>query len=314
MTDGERIGQAITDAGQARMEHQKLGERIGLLDDQVAAAQQGVEQARAALADEAADVEKLESFSPTRILAALKGDRSERLDQERAEQQAAEYAVATAEARLAQVNAERDSLRSRREELGDVDAAWDAALAAKEQWLATADPDRGEDAAELSSRIGELQAEAKELDEAIDAHSRASSELNGAAEFLGSAKSWSTYDAWFDGGLWADLKKHEKLDEATARMRQADAALKALGAELADVDIQPVGGLGITDLAKTFDIWFDNIFSDFAVRGRITEAIERVDATRSALAGIGGQLSSRRQDIETALIRSRAEREELLRG
>lgn len=313
-TDGTLVNTALVDAGRARVEHQKLGERIGLLDRTVREAMETVAQARSALADETADVERLESFSPTRILASLKGDRTERLEQERAERQAAEYTVATAEARLAQATAERESLRQRRAALGNVDSAWESALAAKEEWLATADPDRGEDAAELSSRIGGLQAEARELDEAIEAHTRAVEELQGAAEFLGSAKSWSTYDAWFDGGLWADLKKHEKLDEATARMRQADAALKALGTELADVDIQPVGGLGITEMSKTFDIWFDNIFSDFAVRHRITESIERVDATLSALDGVGGQLRSQRHDIETALTRSRAEREELLGG
>ncbi|MDN5895960.1 MAG: hypothetical protein L0H93_18285 [Nocardioides sp.] len=314
MTDGEQIQTALSGAEQARVEQRKFGERIALLDQQVDESARQVSAAREALVDETADVEKLESFSPTRILAELKGDRVERLEREKAEQHAAEYAVATAEARLAQMVAERDNLRGRRDALGEVDATWEQALAAKERWLVTVDPDKGAAVSELAARIGGLQAEAKELSEAIDAHGRAVLELEGVAEFLGSARSWSTYDAWFGGGMIADMAKHQKLDEASARMRSADTALKALGAELADVDVQPIGELGITDLTRTLDLWFDNMFSDFAVRDRIVAAIERVETTLGALHSIGGQLRQQRDDVATALTRRVAEREEVLRA
>lgn len=314
MTDGDRVQQQLTDAEQARTEHRKLGERVALLEQQLAAAHQGVGTARAELVDERADVAKLESFSATRIMAALKGDRSQQLDREKAEQQAAEYAVATAKARLAQLAAEREHLSARRTSLGDVDGAWERALSAKEQWLATVDPVAGATAADLSTQIGRRQAELKELTEARQAHGHAVEQLRAAAGFLGSARSWSTYDAWFDGGLLGDLQKHQKMDEASARMRAADEALRRLATELADVAIEPVGGLGVTDLAKTFDIWFDNVFSDFAVRNRIIESIDRVEATLRALDGIGQQLAARASATEQELARCRGEREALLRG
>lgn len=314
MTDGDRIQQAVVSAEEARTEHRRLGERIEQLDQQVARAQETVTKARGQLVDEKADVAKLESFSPTRILAALKGDRVERLERERAEQQAAEYAVAEAEARAAQLLAERDNLTSRRTALGDVDAAWDDALAAKAKWLATVDPENGNRAAELSAQIGRHRAELKEVREAQSACAEAFSRLRGASEFLGSAKSWSTYDAWFGGGLVADVHKHQKMDEASARMRSADEALRRLATELADVDIAPVGGLGVTELTKTFDIWFDNIFSDFAVRNRIIESIERVDATLGALGPIATQLHERQTRLGAETTRCTDEREALLRG
>ncbi|QIX27802.1 hypothetical protein ncot_15280 [Nocardioides sp. JQ2195] len=314
MTDREQVQQAIVDAEQARTEHRKLGERLALLDQQVARAEQSVARARARLVDERADVAKLESFSTTRIMAALRGDRSERIEREKAEQQAAEYAVATEEAGLAQVRAERDHLAARRTSLGDVDGSWERALAAKEQWLTTVDPAAGGEAADLSSRIGRGTAQLKELGEAQQAHGRAVAQLTAAAGFLGSARSWSTYDAWFDGGFVGDLAKHQKMDEASARMRAADVALRQLATELADVSMAPVGGLGVTDLTKTFDIWFDNIFTDFAVRNRIIESIDRVNAALHALGGIGQQLAGRRIETEQEIGRCRNEREALLRG
>lgn len=314
MTDGERIQQALVAAQEARTEHRRLTERISRLEQEVHGAQAAVTAARTALADERADVAKLESFSATRILAALKGDRSQRIEQEKAEQQAAEYAVAQAEARAAQLVAERDNLAVRRTALGDVDAEWEQALTAKEQWLATVDPATGTKAAELSAQIGRHRAELKEIGEAATARAAAEVQLRQAADFLGSAKSWSTYDAWFDGGLFADLSKHEKMDQASAHMRAADASLRKLASELADVDIAPVGGLGVTDLAKTFDIRFDNIFSDFAVRNRIIESIDRVQAALGAVAAIGTQLEQRRGATEAEIARCTQDREALLRG
>ncbi|KRF13804.1 hypothetical protein ASG90_13305 [Nocardioides sp. Soil797] len=314
MTDGEQIQQSLTDAEQARTEHRKLGEQVALLEQQLAAAHQAVGQARAQLADERADVAKLESFSATRIMAAMKGDRSQRLDREKAEQQAAEYAVAAAEARLAQIGAERDHVVRRRTSLGDVGAAWESALTAKEAWLATVDPGTGRRAVDLSTQIGRHQAALKELAEAQQAHGQAVGQLQAAAAFLGSARSWSTYDAWFDGGFFGDLAKHQKMDEASARMRAADVALRQLATELADVAIAPVGGLGVTDLTKTFDIWFDNVFSDFAVRNRIIESINRVGATLHALGDIGQQIAGKRTTAEQEIDRCRNEREAILRG
>ena len=71
-------------------------------------------RARPKLADEEADVRRLESYSPTRIWAALRGSRDADLDREQAEQQAAEYAVARAEAWLRVAREERSGPRPAR--------------------------------------------------------------------------------------------------------------------------------------------------------------------------------------------------------
>lgn len=276
-------------------------------------ARQRVADARTRLADEHADVAALESLSMTRILAGLRGRRDAELDRERAEAAAAEYAVAEAEARLAAEEREIASLEARVADHGDLDARRTALLDQREQEV-RADPAAAasERLTALVGRVGELSARATQLAEADAAGRAAHQALQEAARHLGSAGSWATYDTFFGGGLLADIAKHDKLDRAGALMQRADAALRSLATELADVGIGPVEGVGITELTRTLDVWFDNIFSDWAVRDRIAQASDRVQQLLAQVVAIGQDLERRQQETAEQLASSEAERERLL--
>ncbi|KQY64713.1 MULTISPECIES: hypothetical protein [unclassified Nocardioides] len=312
MTNGDEIAKRLADAEQARSERRTLRERLTGLEQDLAVATRAVAEARARLEDERADVAKLESFSPTRILAGLKGERVERLEREKAEQQQAEYATATAEARESQLEAECADVRQRLQGLGDVEENWQRVLAEKEAWIPTVDPQVGASLADLATRVGALRNEERELAEADQAGQQAFRALNEAAELLGSAQSWSTYDTFFGGGLISDLQKHQRLDDATNRLRAADGALRRLATELNDVGVAPVGDVGISDLTKTFDVWFDNFFSDLAVRDRIVDSTARVRGALAAVAGVGQEIERRRAAVTQGLAQCATERESML--
>lgn len=271
---------------------------------------------RAELADEEADVVALESVSVTRILAGLRGSRHTDLDRERSEVAAARYLVAEAEARAAAEEREAASLESRIAGLGDLDARRAELLQERERELA-ADPAAAAASArlaELAERIGTLQARQVQVAEADAAGRQAWNALQEAARHLGSAGSWATYDTFFGGGMVADMVKHDRLDRAQALMHRADAALARLATELADVGIGAVGEVGITEMTRALDVWFDNIFSDWAVRDRIEQAARRVDALSQAVADVGRELVRRREATDEELAAARAERERLLAG
>ncbi|WP_435746363.1 hypothetical protein [Nocardioides sp. SYSU DS0663] len=97
-------------------EQRRLAGRLDRGKAAVAAAEAAVTGARARLVAESPDVARLETFSPTRIWAGLRGSREVDLDRERAEEQAAEYAVAQAEAERLRARAEVE-LAARREQL-----------------------------------------------------------------------------------------------------------------------------------------------------------------------------------------------------
>lgn len=277
-------------------------ERTGLLArleeahrQQVVAAERH-DAAAEKLDGELEDVARLESMSMTRILAGLRGTRDSDLSREQAEAEAARYAAADAEARRTIADREVEDLERRIEALDDLPARRAALLAQREAEVA-ADPGAiavSHQLTALAQRLGVCEGELAELEEALEAAHVARRALGSAQDHLVGATRWSTYDTLFDGGFVSDIKKYNQLDVAGDKMREADAALAHLTTELADVDIATVGEVGITEMARAFDVWFDNIFSDWAVRERIKEASVRVDGLVVAVDDLCRELVTRR--------------------
>jgi methylphosphotriester-DNA--protein-cysteine methyltransferase len=92
-----------------------------------------------------------------------------------------------------------------------------------------------------------------------------------------------------------DAIKYDRIEQATRHLQAADQALRRLAVELADVGIGPTRGVEITQMTRTFDIWFDNIFSDWAVRNRIEEAAQRLTDSRRALVAVQQELAQRQE-------------------
>jgi hypothetical protein len=139
----------------------------------------------------------------------------------------------------------------------------------------------------------------REIGEAQDACEAALGSLVEAQRKVDSARSWGTYDTWFGGGLFSSLVKNDRIDEAEDYMRAVDAALERLRRELADVHVggASVGGVGVTDLTRTLDVWFDNFFSDLAVQSRLKDADHRLDAIGEALVAVRRALHERHAEV-----------------
>jgi hypothetical protein len=104
-------------------------------------------------------------------------------------------------------------------------------------------------------------------------------------------------------------EEYDEVDRATETLRRADLALASFSRELADVDLPSVLGAPVDQLRRTFDVWFDNIFSDLAVRSRIQDAARRVDQARGqvqqaldALAQKGRELTAELAGRREALL------------
>lgn len=314
MTDAEQIQAALERATQARKEHAKLQQRLSTATGQARAAEQEVADRRTILADETEDVERLESFSLTRIWATLKGSRDTDLDRETAERDAERYAVAEAEARLEVARRDVASVEAQLRQLGDVEADYEAALKAKEQWLTGTGAPAASDLARIAEERGALLAEDTEAREAHAAGLAARDLLLHAQQLLGSAQSWSTWDTFGGGGMFSDMMKYDKLDQVSAVLRQVDQALDRFSRELADVGMQAVRGVEIDGLTRAFDVFFDNFFSDLAVRRRIQDAGARVNEAVGAVERVLQRLESRGKEIAARLGQLDEERSKLLAG
>lgn len=286
------------------------------LRQEAAAAREDVMRLRAEHRSEAQDVERLEGFGLTAVLAAVRGTRTGTLDRERAEEVAARYAVQTATAHLQAVEARREVVDRRLAQLGDTAARREAATQARAQALRASGTPQAAGLEAVLDELAEARAEASDLAEARDAGIRAATALDGALRELGSADSWSAYDTWFGGGLVSSAMKHERIDGAGRRIAQAQDALVDLARELADVE--SVTGLradlGISPTARTFDVWFDNVFSDLSVRSSIKDSVERVETAVVAVREAMQRLLVRSAALDERIAELRARRDALLTG
>lgn len=231
------------------------------------------------------DVRRLEGVTLSALMAAVRGSRTGELDRERAEEVAARYALQTATARLAAVEARREEVDRRLARLGETaDRRERAAQTHAEALRSTG----GVPAPELEGvldGLARVRAEATEVREALGAGHRAQALLDAARGHLGSAESWSTYDTWLGGGLLASSVKHDRIDSASDRMGEAQQALFDFARELADVEAVPTvrADLGISPTSRTVDVWLDNIFTDLSVGSRIKESLRDVDTALAAV-------------------------------
>jgi hypothetical protein len=295
-------------------EHERLSRQLERARLDESQAQVEADRARDGVADEADDVAALESLSPARIWATLRGNRTSELDRERAELAAQQYRAGVADRALEVASVTRRNVEVRLAALGNVRDRRTAALAAEETRLRATGGSVSAQLVEVSDQLASTQSQLREVTEAQAAERTARSSLEAAAELLGSAGDWASYDTFFGGGMISGMVKYEKIDAATERVRAANEALKRLSAELADVGLRAVGGAEITDVARTFDLWFDNIFTDWSVQQRIAEAEGRVRAALAGVRDVAGGLQARRHELEALLATLTQAREQLIIG
>ena len=308
------VEKRLAAAAEALREHEVTGRRRAGLRERMDELAAWLVDLRDRLAAEDRDVARLEGMSLTRVLVSLRGARDGTLAQERAEADVARYRVAEAEARLAALRREHAAAQARLDQLAAAPDTYTAVLAEKERQLAgSADP-RGRRLLELADERGRLAGELHEVDEARQAAGRARAALAVLDQKLGSAAGWSNYDTFLGGGVISSAIKHSRLDDAAEAAAHADRSLAVLRTELADV-----GGVSLTaprlavaGTTRFVDVWFDNWFTDLAVRDRIKRARHNVARSLKLVDEVQTRLARREERARTRLTAIGDERRDLL--
>jgi hypothetical protein len=309
---GDDIERRLADAAAQLHRYQSTAARVEELSARCAQTEADIAALRSAHAIEERDVRRLDGLSLTRILLSLRGAREDRLARERAEADAARYRVVEARARLDALTREHEAARADLARLSSAQETYDAVLDEKARYLTGSDDPRGRRLVALAQERGRLTEEAREVAEASEAARTALGALARLDRTLGSASAWSTYDTFLNGGLVGSMIKHDRLDQAAKEAAHADQCLVVLRTELADVDGSGplTASVAVDGLTRFVDVWFDNIFTDFAVRDRIGRAKQRVAASiarvQTLLAELGGR-ADRTQQRLAAIDRARVD-------
>ena len=166
--------------------------------------------------------------------------------------------------------------------------------------------------AELAGRRGVLDAECREVDEAITAARQAAAVLTEAADVLGEAASWDGVDSWFGSGPLASPANHARIERATSLLRQVDTALESLDRELADVGHATLAPLRFDTWDRAFDGLFDGLFTDLAVSSHLREAIGRLAQARVLVDRTADELDQGRARLEVTRSEIDGQRRRLL--
>ena len=164
----------------------------------------------------------------------------------------------------------------------------------------------------LAEQRGRLVSEDNEGREAFEAGKQTQLQLAQARSLLQEARSWSSWDTFGGGGLITDFAKHNKLDQVHRVLRQADLSLGVFSRELGDLNLSGLEALNLGIMTKAFDVWFDNIFSDWEVRNRIVDALQRVEQALGQTEPIMAALSTRGAQIAEQVRELDVRREQIL--
>jgi len=141
-----------------------------------------------------------------------------------------------------------------------------------------------------------------ETDEALKAAIGVTNTGERAAQHLGSAEKWATYDVWFKSGIISHMAKYDHIDNAESEFNRLDSQLKNLKKELKDVRMLDTPEIStISSSQRAVDFWFDNIFTDLNVRGKIRNDIEQLESLLSSIYKIISRLESNKTNINRKL-------------
>lgn len=311
---GTDVLRRLDDAAAAVREHARLAELAAASEERLAAASRASSTAPAARDERQEELDGLESFGPGRVWASVRGRRDEDLAQARTALAGAEAELARAEAGVAEARAEHQRLRAAMSELGDVHAKQEQAMVALEDWHRRSGGTTGRELTDLALKLGTTRAQLAEVREALAAARDTQALLVEAVAMLQKARDWSSYDTFLGGGMLASAVKHDRVDSAEALLRRADDALHRLATELADVDgssarLVPVD---LDRMTRAVDVWFDNVFTDWSVRGKIIQSHERTQEVLETVRTVGRDLEARERELREREASASARREHLL--
>jgi len=260
--------------------------------------------------EEQKDVDRLERLSWSSIWASVKGSKEEDLDREKAEAWAARVKLQEAQRQLEEIQREIADRRSRADD--DCEAVYQKLLREKEAEYRQTDHAFAAKMADIERRELELATQRKELNEALYAGKRVLTQIHAALDKLSSAEGWSTWDL-MGGGLLTDIMKYSNMDEAQQLMESVQSDLRRYQAELADVAQTANFNLRTDGFTWAMDIWFDNIFGDWAVRDRIVQSGRQLEDVEYRIRSMQDQLEEQLSGVQRTMEMLQQEREEAVR-
>ncbi len=268
------------------------------------------------LTKEQQDVVKLGKFSFTNKIAEWTGKWDAMMEKEMAEVVEAELKYNEAEKNVVDLEAEVKRLQDAMQnpDFTYIDEDWADFLKEKETWIRRYDSVANATLQKIADERVAIRSMLREVGEAQDAGEKASRALDAALDHLDSAEGMSIWDTFFGGGLIVSALKYSEIDSSDDHVHRAQRALRHFETEL--MDVQNIASKSFTvnqnDIWTFTDLFFDNIFSDWMVHSRITDAKEKLNDVLKDVRRVLDQLARKHDEMTHTLERLDVQEREVI--
>ena len=244
------------------------------------------------------DYRLIEKLSIKKLLKMYSENYEEMMDQEYREMKIAQYKY---DALIERINASQEEIKGITELLThyeNVEREYETLLNAKRLW---ANANGYSIIENFESQIRNMESRKKEIDEAILASKDLILSLMSAKEDLSSAKNWGMFDI-LGGGLIPSAVKHDHIKRASQYIKDASEKARRLMRELED--LKPyfnIEFIEINALARTFDTFFDNVFSDFSIQHEIDTAYENISQNFDSAEALHAKLLELKKECDAKI-------------
>lgn len=267
---------------------------------------------RVAFRQEQEDVEKLEGRSFANYFYQVIGKLDDKLDEERKGAYAAKVKLDAAERELAGVEADIQEIQSQLAEIRIAEAQYKETLEKKRDDLKASGTQTANEIIELEERIAALEAQKREIKEAISAGYSARGTADRILAELEDADGWNTWDLIGGGGIITHMAKHSHLDSAQDLVQELQSKLRRFKTELADIQITANMQVNVDGFLRFADYFFDGLFADWAVGDRISQSQSSVSSTKSQINRTLDKLNNMQSAADSEICRLKAQLDDLV--
>jgi len=222
------------------------------------------------------DIEKLKGLSFTYLLAVLTSSTDERIQKERNEMATAKLKYDESQHALSHIESAIKEIQEKINALPDIDCEYQDILKEKEKRIKDARSPLARQYMKLSENVADLQSFFMETSEAISAGEKVAVSLTEAINTLKKAEGWGVFDM-LGGNAYASYVKHNHIDDAKESIHAAQIKMRVFQKELLDVHQDSDLDIEISGLLTFADFFFDGIFVDSIVQGKIKESLRKTE-------------------------------------
>ena len=291
-----------------------LENKISALNERLKCAETEVAFLLKKYENESYDVRKMQTEGFSSFILKTIGKYEGRLEKEKQEEIQAKINYDRALADLDEIKQEKQALEVRLSSLHSLALKYESELKKRRNQIQQRlSESKGQQYQKYENEIKDTISQITEVEEALHAANNVKLTAQSAVESLRSAESWSTAEIWLGGGIITHAYKYSHIDKAEDCFNRLSSQIETLRTELEDVRELFVSDFThISSTQRAIDFWFDNIFTNWSVRSKVRENIDRVRLLQEQIYEIEEKLNEKFNELNLHLARMKRLQEDLL--